>query len=54
MMATNRRPSISGTNRPEEVTRESLAKIRPGNPAEMDKLLDAATYQKKIQAGEIH
>ena len=31
-----------------------IAKIKPSNPAEMDKLLDAATYQKKIEAGEIH
>jgi glycine cleavage system H protein len=29
-------------------------KIRPTNPAELDKLLDAETYAKKIQAGEIH
>ena len=31
-----------------------IAKLKPSNPAEMEKLLDAATYQKKIQAGEIH
>jgi glycine cleavage system H protein len=31
-----------------------MIKIAPSNPGEMDKLLDAATYQKKIQAGEIH
>lgn len=30
-----------------------FVKIRPSNPAEMDKLMDAATYQKRIQAGEI-
>lgn len=29
-------------------------KVRPSNSAEMNKLLDAATYQKKIEAGEIH
>ncbi|MBI4786529.1 MAG: glycine cleavage system protein GcvH [Chloroflexi bacterium] len=31
-----------------------LLKIRFTNPAELDKLLDAATYQSKIEAGEIH
>jgi glycine cleavage system H protein len=31
-----------------------FVKMRPSNPAEMDNLLDAATYQKKIEAGEIH
>jgi glycine cleavage system H protein len=29
-------------------------KVRPSNAAELDKLFDAATYQKKIEAGEIH
>lgn len=29
-------------------------KIKPNNPADLDKLLDAATYQKKIEAGELH
>jgi len=29
-------------------------KIKPSNPAELGKLLDAATYQKKIEAGELH
>lgn len=29
-------------------------RVRPSNSAEMNKLLDAATYQKKIEAGEIH
>ena len=29
-------------------------KVRPSNTAELDKLFDAATYQKKIDAGEIH
>jgi glycine cleavage system H protein len=29
-------------------------KIRPSNPAEMNQLLDAGTYQKKIEAGELH
>ena len=31
-----------------------FVKVRPSNPAEMGNLLDAATYQKKIEAGEIH
>ncbi len=31
-----------------------LIKLRPSNPSEMDGLLDAATYQKKIDTGEIH
>ncbi|MBI5304682.1 MAG: glycine cleavage system protein GcvH [Chloroflexi bacterium] len=44
---------------PETVNKDALGagwfvKIRPSNAAEMDKLLDAATYQKKIEAGEIH
>ncbi len=29
-------------------------KIKPSNPADLEKLLDAATYEKKIAAGEIH
>lgn len=44
---------------PETVNKDPLGagwfiKIRPSNPAEMGNLLDAATYQKKIEAGEIH
>ena len=31
-----------------------MIKIKPSNAGEMNKLLDAATYQKKIEAGEIH
>jgi glycine cleavage system H protein len=31
-----------------------FVKIRPSNPAEFDKLLDATTYQQKIEAGELH
>lgn len=31
-----------------------MIKIKPSNPGEMNKLLDAGTYQKKIEAGEIH
>lgn len=44
---------------PETVNKDSLGegwfiKVRPSNSAELNKLLDAATYQKKIEAGEIH
>jgi glycine cleavage system H protein len=47
------------TESPEMVNQDPLdegwmIKVRPSNPAEMDKLLDAATYQKKIEAGEVH
>lgn len=31
-----------------------MIKIAPSNPSEMNQLLDAATYQKKIEAGELH
>lgn len=31
-----------------------MIKVRPSNPADLGKLLDAATYQKKIESGEIH
>ncbi len=31
-----------------------MIKIKPSNSAELSKLLDAATYQKKIESGEIH
>lgn len=31
-----------------------MLKVKPSNPADLAKLLDAATYQKKIEAGEIH
>jgi glycine cleavage system H protein len=45
-------------NVPETVNKDPLGsgwfiKIRPSNPADLNKLLDAATYQKKIEAGEI-
>ena len=30
-----------------------MIKVKPSNPAELGKLLDAATYQKKIEAGEL-
>ncbi len=29
-------------------------KVKPSNPAEFDQLMDTATYQKKIESGEIH
>jgi len=31
-----------------------MMKVKPSNSADLAKLLDAATYQKKIEAGEIH
>jgi glycine cleavage system H protein len=31
-----------------------LIKVKPSNAAELGKLLDAAMYQKKIEAGELH
>jgi glycine cleavage system H protein len=31
-----------------------MIKVKPSNPAEFGKLLDAAAYQKKIEAGELH
>jgi glycine cleavage system H protein len=31
-----------------------MMKVKPSNSADMGKLLDAASYQKKIEAGEIH
>ncbi len=44
---------------PETVNKDAfgdgwMIKVRPSNPAEIDKLLDTATYQSKIQSGEIH
>ncbi len=47
------------SNAPETLNKDALgegwiAKLRPSNPAELDKLFDAATYRKKIEAGEIH
>ncbi len=29
-------------------------KVKPSNPPEFDQLMDTATYQKKIESGEIH
>ncbi len=31
-----------------------MIKVKPSNSAELGKLLDAATYQKKIESGELH
>jgi len=31
-----------------------MIKVKPSNSAELGKLLDAAMYQKKIEAGELH
>ncbi len=31
-----------------------MIKLRPSNPADVDKLMDAATYKSKIEAGELH
>jgi glycine cleavage system H protein len=31
-----------------------MIKVKPSNPAELGKLLDATAYQKKIEAGELH
>ncbi|MCL4393666.1 MAG: glycine cleavage system protein GcvH [Chloroflexi bacterium] len=44
---------------PETVNKDALGsgwfvKVRPSNANEADKLMDAATYQKKIESGEIH
>ncbi len=44
---------------PETVNKDAFGagwfiKVRPSNAAEMNKLLDAAAYQKKIETGEIH
>ncbi len=46
------------TNAPEIVNQDPfgegwMIKLRPSNPGELDKLFDAATYQKKIEAGEL-
>lgn len=47
------------SNAPETLNKDALgegwvAKLRPSNPSEIDKLMDAATYKKKIEAGELH
>ena len=44
---------------PETLNKDSLGegwiiKLRPSDPSEIEKLYDAATYQKKIESGEIH
>lgn len=46
------------TSAPETVNKDPLGsgwfiKVRPTNPADVNKLLDAATYQKKIEAGDL-
>ncbi len=30
-----------------------MIKVRPSDPAELDKLMDAATYRQKIESGEL-
>ncbi len=47
------------SNAPETLNKDALGegwivKLRPSNPSEMDNLLDAASYKKKIEAGELH
>lgn len=47
------------TDSPDLVNQSALAdgwmiKLRPSNASEYDDLLDAATYSKKIEAGELH
>ncbi len=44
---------------PETVNKDALGagwlvRVRPSKPGELNSLLDAATYQKKIESGEIH
>jgi glycine cleavage system H protein len=44
---------------PETVNKDAngagwFIKIRPSNPADVNKLLDAATYKSKIESGAIH
>jgi glycine cleavage system H protein len=46
-------------NAPETVNTDALGagwliQVRPSNPSELNSLLDAAAYQKKIESGEIH
>ncbi len=47
------------TESPDLVNKDSfnagwMLKLRPSNPAELNDLLDAATYKIKIEAGELH
>lgn len=47
------------TESPETVNKDALgagwiAKVRPSNPAELNSLMDAATYKNKIETGAIH
>lgn len=44
---------------PETVNQDALGagwllRVQPSHPAELDQLLDADTYRKKIESGEIH
>lgn len=44
---------------PETLNKDSLsegwiAKLKPSNPSEMSKLMDAETYRGKIESGELH
>lgn len=46
-------------NHPDLVNQDAFGegwfvKIKPTNPAQLDTLLDAATYQQKIETGELH
>ncbi len=47
------------TESPDLVNRDAfgegwMIKLRPANPADVDGLMDAGTYKKKIEAGELH
>ncbi len=47
------------TESPDLVNKDSLGegwmlKVTPSNPAELDSLMDAATYKSKIESGELH
>ncbi len=47
------------TETPDLVNKDALGeawmlKLTPSNPAELDGLMDAATYRSKIEAGELH
>ncbi len=47
------------TESPDTVNKDAFSegwmlKVTPSNPAELDSLMDAATYKSKIEAGELH
>ncbi len=47
------------TESPDLVNKDSfgagwMLKVTPSNPAELDSLMDAATYKSKIESGELH